>query len=115
MTDEHDRDPLADEQAAAAAREAAKIGGPDPTPGVDPAERPRVEGGEGYAEGFEQAEEQLERNASHEDPGADPIGDAGTDERADVGAEYGEADHAGAQGQDPGSQNPVSEPEGERS
>ncbi|HEX2161785.1 MAG TPA: hypothetical protein VHF88_08195 [Thermoleophilaceae bacterium] len=111
MTDDRERDPLVDEQAEAAAREAAEIGGPDPTPGVDPAERPRVEGGGGYAEGFEQAEEQLQRNASHEDRGADPIGDAGTDERADVGAEYGEADHAGAQGEDPGSQSDASEPE----
>jgi hypothetical protein len=33
MTDERDdHDPLADEQAAAAAREAAKIGGRDPEP-----------------------------------------------------------------------------------
>jgi hypothetical protein len=103
---EHDDDDdrLADEQAAAAAREAAKIGGPNPQPGVDPAERPLVEGGEGYAEGFEQAEEQLERNASHEDRGADPLRDAGTGEE-DPGAEFGEADHAGAQGEDPGSQS----------
>lgn len=104
MTERDDRDPLADEQAAAAAREAAKIGGPNPEPDVDPAERPLVEGGEGYAEGFEQAEEQLERNASHEDRGADPLRDAGTDEE-DPGAEYGEADHAGAQGEDPGSRS----------
>ena len=94
-----DSDDLVDEEAAAAPAEAAKIGGPDPQPGVDPAERPLVEGGQGYAEGFEQAEEQLERNASHEDRGADPLRDAGTAEE-DPGAEYGEADHAGAQGED---------------
>jgi hypothetical protein len=105
MTQQRDDDPLAEEQAAAAAREAAKIGGPNPDPGLDPAQRPLVEGGEGYAEGFEQAEQQLERNATHEDSGADPLGDAGADERGDVGAEYGEADHAGAQGEDPGSQS----------
>jgi hypothetical protein len=105
MTEQRDDyDPLAEEEAAAAAREAAKIGGPDPDPDLDPAERPVVEGGEGYAEGFEQAEEQLERNATHEDRGADPLGDAGIDEE-DPGAEYGEADHAGAQGEDAGSQS----------
>lgn len=95
-----DFDALVDEQAAAAAKEAAEIGGPDPEPGVDPAERPVVEGGGGYAEGFEQAEEQLQRNASHEDRGADPLGDAGEVEE-DPGSAYGEADHAGAQGEEP--------------
>jgi hypothetical protein len=116
MTEQRDeQDPLVDEQAAAAARDAGRIGGRDPQPGVDPAERAVVEGGEGYAEGFEQAEEQLERNASHEDRGADPIGDAGSDERADVGSEYGEADHVGAQGEDPAAQSEISEPEGDDS
>jgi len=99
-----DHDPLVDEQEEAAAADAAKIGGPNPEPGVDPAERPLVEGGEGYAEGFEQAERQLERNASHEDRGADPLGDAGADEERSS-AEYGEADHAGAQGEDPGARS----------
>jgi hypothetical protein len=94
-----DYDSLVDEEAQAAAEEAAKIGGADPEPGVDPAERPLVEGGEGYAEGFEEAEAALERNASHEDPGADPLRDAGDDEE-DAGSTYGEADHAGAQGDD---------------
>ncbi|HYI79662.1 MAG TPA: hypothetical protein VEW67_02245 [Thermoleophilaceae bacterium] len=98
MTERRDvHDPLVDEAEEAAAEEAAEIGGPDPEPGVDPAQRPVVEGGEGWAEGFEGAEEQLERNASHEDRGADPIGDAGEDEE-DAGSTYGEADHAGAQG-----------------
>jgi len=116
MTEQRDEhDPLVEEQAEAAAREAGRIGGPDPQPGVDPAARPLIESGQGVAEGFEQAEEQLERNATHEDRGADPIGDAGTDERGDVGAEYGEADHVGAQGEDPGAQSEVSEPEGESS
>ncbi len=98
---QRDDDPLVDEQSDAAAAEAAEIGGPDPDPGVDPAERPLVEGGEGYAEGFEAAEAGLERNASHEDRGADPLRDVGADEE-DPGSVYGEADHAGAQGDDDG-------------
>lgn len=103
-----EREPIdVDEEAEAAAREAAGIGGPDPQPNVDPAERPLVEGGEGVSEGFELAEDQLRRNASHEDRGADPARDAGEPEpdggRSD--AEYGEPDHVGAQGEDqPGSQ-----------
>jgi hypothetical protein len=108
MTERRDDfDELVDEETAAAAEAAAGIGGSDPEPGVDPAKRPLVEGGEGYAEGFEQAERQLERNASHEDRGADPLRDAGTDEE-DPGAEYGEADHAGAQGEDPRSRSGAS-------
>ena len=97
--DDYD-DPLVDEEEAAAAAEAAKIGGPDPEPGVDPAQRAVVEGGEGYAEGFEEAEAELERNASHEDRGADPLRDAGEDEE-ETDAAYGEADHSGAQGETP--------------
>jgi hypothetical protein len=92
MAERRDDDPLVDEQADAAAAEAAKIGGPDPEPGVDPAQRALIEGGEGWAEGFEQAEAELERNASHADRGADPIRDAGRDEE-DAGSVYGEADH----------------------
>jgi hypothetical protein len=99
MTEQRDDyDPRVDEQEAAAAAEAAKIGGPDPEPGIDPERRAPVEGGGGYAEGFEEAEAQLERNASHEDRGADPMRDAGEDEE-DPGSTYGEADHSGAQGE----------------
>jgi len=98
MTERPDKyDPLVDEAEEAAAEEAAEIGGPDPEPGVDPAQRAVVEGGEGWAEGFEEAEAELERNASHEDRGADPMRDAGKDEE-DAGSTYGEADHSGAQG-----------------
>jgi hypothetical protein len=98
MTERRDvHDPLVDEAEEAAAEEAAEIGGPDPEPGVDPAQRPVVEGGEGWAEGFEEAEAELERNASHEDRGADPMRDAGKDEE-DAGSTYGEADHSRAQG-----------------
>lgn len=82
----------AEEEAESAAREAAGIGGPVPDPDIDPAERPRVEGGQGEAEGFELAEEQLGRNASHEDPGGSPELDRFTEEDADSGATYGDAD-----------------------
>lgn len=92
MAERRDDDPLVDEQVDAAAAEAAGIGGPDPEPGVDPAQRALVEGGEGWAEGFEEAEAALQRNASHEDRGADPMRDAGADEE-DAGSVYGEADH----------------------
>ena len=90
-------DPLAEEQAEAAAAEAASIGGPDPDPGVDPAERPVAEGGGGVAEGFEQAEDELVRQASHDEAPSDPVSDAFTPEReADRStAEYGEGDEAG--------------------
>jgi hypothetical protein len=92
MAERRDDDPLVDEETDAAAAEAARIGGPDPEPGVDPAQRAVVEGGGGWAEGFEEAEAELERNASHEDRGADPMRDAGRDEE-DAGSVYGEADH----------------------
>jgi hypothetical protein len=71
---------VADEEAAAAA-EAAAIGGPgvDDAHG-DPALEPVYEAGGGEAEGFEAAEEQLEDNASHGDGRGDPIRDAMTPE-----------------------------------
>jgi hypothetical protein len=64
------------EQEEAAAAEAAGIGGKvnyDPSvdeddgEGVDPAQRPLIEGGEGVSEGFELAEHDLEEHASHGD------------------------------------------------
>lgn len=65
MSDQ-ERDPIAEEEAEAAAAEAAEIGGPAPDDPVDdPAERPLVEGGGGEAEGFELAEAELIDNASH--------------------------------------------------
>ena len=73
-----DPDRLAEEQAAAAAAEAASIGGPAPGGGLDPAERPVLEGGGGVAEGFEQSEDELVRQASHGDP---------ADERAETAFE----------------------------
>lgn len=89
-----EHDPVADEEADAAAAEAARIGGPAPDDGVeDPARRPLVEAGEGEAEGFELAEEQLIENASHGDQKHFPDGDAAPpEEQSD--AEYGEADQA---------------------
>lgn len=66
MTEEEDR--LADEEAEAAACEAAEIGGRVPSEqGLDPAQRPLIESGEGVAEGFELAEEDLIEHASHGD------------------------------------------------
>ena len=89
-----ERDPIAEEEADAAAAEAARIGGPAPNDGVeDPAQRPLVEAGEGEAEGFELAEEQLIDNASHGDQKHFPDGDAPPpEEKSD--AEYGEPDQA---------------------
>ncbi len=66
----------AEDEAEAAAAEAAAIGGPDPIPGADPAERAVAEGGGGESEGFEQAEDALIRQASHEDNLSDPTADA---------------------------------------
>jgi hypothetical protein len=82
-------------QAAAAAREAAEIGGPDPDPGIDPAERPVAEGGGGVAEGFEESERALRERASHEERGGDLSTDADPrSESAEATSEYGEADDA---------------------
>jgi hypothetical protein len=71
---------VADEEAAAAA-EAAAIGGPgvDDAHG-DPALEAVYEAGGGEAEGFEGAEEQLEDNATHGEGRGDPIRDAMTPE-----------------------------------
>ncbi len=68
MTEE--RDPLAEDEAAAAAAEAAAIGGTptrDLEEGIDsdPAMRAVYEGGGGEAEGFEMAQEELIEHAEH--------------------------------------------------
>ena len=62
--EDRERDLVAEETAAAAA-EAAEIGGHTDTQRLPEAERPLAEGGEGVAEGFELAEEQLIESASH--------------------------------------------------
>lgn len=91
-TPEEERDPIAEEEAEAAAAEAGEIGGPTPDYyDDDPADRPLAEGGEGEAEGFELAEERLEDIAAHGDQHRFPGRDAGApEEPTDVA--YGEAD-----------------------
>ena len=89
---ESERDPIAEEEAEAAAAEAARIGGPAPDDAVeDPAERPLVEGGEGESEGFELAEEALIDNAEHGDQKRFPNRDAPPPEEP-TDPVYGEAD-----------------------
>jgi hypothetical protein len=91
---ERQEDPLAEEEAEAAAAEAAEIGGPAPDdPIVDPAERPVVEGGEGQAEGFELAEAELIDNAAHGDQKRFPNRDASPPEEPTDTA-FGEPDEA---------------------
>jgi len=81
------------EEEAAAAREAAKIGGRSGMEDMDPAERAAAEHGGGVAEGFEQAEERLEETAAHgAGHHADPLADAGEPEPGRSRAEYGEGD-----------------------
>ena len=91
--EEREEEQLAKEEAENAAIEAGEIGGPMPVEeeGVDPAERPLIEGGEGEAEGFEIAEERLEDIASHGDQHRFPGRDAGAPEEPSEGA-YGEPD-----------------------
>lgn len=93
MTESEPReDPIADEEAEAAAAEAARIGGPAPDDFVDdPAQRPVVEGGEGEAEGFELAEEELIDRAEHGDQKHFPDTDAPLPEEPSE-ATYGEPD-----------------------
>jgi hypothetical protein len=77
------RDPdeqlIAEEEAAAAA-EAARIGGPAPRDAADPAMDPVYEAGGGEQEGFEAAERDLIENATHGDQTANPLRDAFTPE-----------------------------------
>jgi hypothetical protein len=84
------------QEEAAAAAEAAAIGGQPPLPDHldDPAMRPVYEAGGGEAEGFEQAEDELIRNATHDDGRGKPLRDAFTPEAeaGDSTAVYGEAD-----------------------
>jgi hypothetical protein len=87
-----ERDPVAEEEAEAAAAEAARIGGPTPDDHVDdPAQRPVVEGGEGEAEGFELAEEELIDRAEHGDQKRFPDREAGAPEEP-TDTVYGEPD-----------------------
>jgi hypothetical protein len=83
------------QQAQAAARAAAEIGGRAGDEELDPSWRPLVEAGEGVSEGFELAEDDLIKAAEHGNGTADPLADAFTPEvelGRSVGT-YGEADH----------------------
>jgi hypothetical protein len=94
------QDPLLRREEAAAAREAAGIGGGRPEyedeegREVSESERALIEGGEGVEEGFEVAEEDLVETASHGENRYDPsTADFGDDESAgDADVIDGEAD-----------------------
>ncbi len=99
MTDRPD--PLADEEAAEAAREARAIGGRptrDLEPGMphDPAMDPVYEAGGGEAEGFEMAEDELiehsELGPSRPESGVRVREEADAEDEAPDAAAYGEAD-----------------------
>jgi|HubBroStandDraft_6_1064221.scaffolds.fasta_scaffold809562_2 hypothetical protein len=94
MAERESDDYLADEEAQAAAQEAAHIGGDVPSEeGLDPAQRPLVESGEGVAEGFELAEEDLIEHASHGDQQSASPGYHDRDDRPEETREQdGEAD-----------------------
>ena len=79
---------------AAAAEEAAKIGGRSGMEDLPEEERPLAESGEGESEGFEQAEELLVERASHEDDTGGPLQDRPDPEpaAADRRDDYGDAD-----------------------
>jgi hypothetical protein len=87
-------DDLVAEQEAAAAAEAAAIGGPTGTQTGDPAMDPVYEAGGGEQEGFEAAEDDLIENATHGDGHGEPERDAIAPElEADRStAVYGETD-----------------------
>jgi hypothetical protein len=92
---EHEDDALVEEETAAAAAEAAGIGGRVPEEDeFDPAMRPLYESGQGEAEGFEQAERELQEHAEHGDPAPDPSEVAFTPEAESdrTTAAYGEPD-----------------------
>jgi hypothetical protein len=78
---------------AAAARQAAAIGGRAGDEEIGPAERPLVEAGEGVAEGFELAEEDLIEAAETGERWADPGWQAFTPEAETGPGEFSDADH----------------------
>jgi len=91
MTERND-DFVSQEEAAAAA-EAGHIGGTAGDEGLDPAQRPLVEGGEGEAEGFEVAESDLIEHAEYTSgEGAPRLEELSDDEAEPDPATYGEAD-----------------------
>ena len=96
MTENDARDDRVAEEEAAAARDAARIGGiAGDENDFDPEMRAVYEAGGGEAEGFEQAEADLIENAQHGDGHGDPLNDAFSPEAESdrAGVEYGDADH----------------------
>ena len=93
---QHTDDGFVAEEEAAAAAEAAGIGGAAGDEDLDPAERPVREAGGGEAEGFEMAEDDLVEHASHGDQhsGAYPLQHTGRSEEEGVTGDAGEADSA---------------------
>lgn len=92
-------DDIVERESRVAAEEAGAIGGdPGDDYGVSEEERAVAEGGGGVAEGFEEAERELIENASHDATAPDPSELAGEPEEQRAQAEYGEADHERAQG-----------------
>ncbi len=89
-------DALDQRETDAAAAEAGAIGGDPGTQedGLDEAQRPLVEAGEGEAEGFEESERLLEDHASHGDQHAARrvLEDAGGLDEDDRAALSGDAD-----------------------
>ena len=104
-TNDETQDPLVEDHEAAAAAEAAAIGGDPGTDVGDPAMQPVEEAGGGVAEGFEQAEADLIENASHGDGAGNPEADAIDNEHVDSQrstAEYGEPDELDGDPDEPG-------------
>jgi hypothetical protein len=91
-----ERDPIErdiEREEAAAAREAAEIGGRSGMEDVPEEERPLAEAGEGESEGYEQAEDLLEERASHEDDRGGPLRDRpDPEEPGGRTGSYGEGD-----------------------
>jgi hypothetical protein len=95
MTERTPDDDFIREEEAAAAKDAAGIGGrAGDEDEFEPEMRAVYEGGGGEAEGFELAEADLIDNAQHGDGRGEPITDAfsGEAESDRAGVEYGEAD-----------------------
>ena len=80
------------EEEAAAASEAAKIGGRSGMEGMDEARRAAAEHGGGEAEGFEEAEKLLEEQGTHGDSHGNPLSDASRPEAEEDPSVHGEAD-----------------------
>lgn len=80
-----------EEEAAAAASEAGRVGGDAPIESDDPSQQPLIESGQGESEGFELAEQRLRDIASHGDEHRFPDRDVRPAEDREQ-AERGEAD-----------------------